>query len=107
MRWNGASHCEFYGKSMETDTTIWSEFPNGGKAIVEQILAWEEINKSKGVGLRVTVWDPSRKVCHLSKVVCDSHERLRLRSYHKRSSSSEILETEKTCASNLHRKNGF
>ena len=27
---------------METETTTWSEFPNGGKAIVE-----EEINKSK------------------------------------------------------------
>ena len=32
---------------METETTIWSEFPNGGKAIVEQILESEEINKSK------------------------------------------------------------
>ena len=44
MRWNEASHCEFDGKSMETETTIWSEFPNGGKAIAEQILASEEIN---------------------------------------------------------------
>ena len=44
MRWNGASHCEFDGKSMETETTTWSEFPTGGKAIVEQILASEEIN---------------------------------------------------------------
>ena len=43
MQWNGASCCEFDGKSMETETT-WSEFPNGGKAIVEQILASEEIN---------------------------------------------------------------
>ena len=42
MRWNGASHCELVGKLMETETTTWSEFPNGGKAIVE-----EEINKSK------------------------------------------------------------
>ena len=24
---------------MESETTAWSEFPNGGKAIVEQILA--------------------------------------------------------------------
>ena len=30
--------------SMETDTTT-SEFPNGWKAIVEQILVSEEINK--------------------------------------------------------------
>ena len=30
------------GKSMETETTTWSEFPNGRKAIVEQILASEE-----------------------------------------------------------------
>ena len=35
--------------------TKTSEFPNGGKAIVEQILASEEINKSKRVGLRITV----------------------------------------------------
>ena len=30
---------EFIGKSMETETTTSSEFPNGGKAIAEQILA--------------------------------------------------------------------
>ena len=29
---------------METETTTWSEVPIGGKAIVEQILASEEIN---------------------------------------------------------------
>ena len=45
MGWNGASRCEFDGKSMETERTTWPEFPNGGKAIVEQILASEEINK--------------------------------------------------------------
>ena len=33
-----------YWKLMETETTIWSEFPKGGKAIAEQILASEEIN---------------------------------------------------------------
>ena len=43
MWWNGASCCEFDGKSMETETT-WSEFPDGGKAIVEQVLASEERN---------------------------------------------------------------
>ena len=37
------------GKSMETET--WSEFSNGGKAIVEQILASEERNISKTTGL--------------------------------------------------------
>ena len=31
---------------METETIAYSEFPSGGKAIVEQILASEEINKS-------------------------------------------------------------
>ena len=36
---------------METETTTWSEFPNGGKAIVEQILASEERKKSKRAGL--------------------------------------------------------
>ena len=44
MRWNEASCFEFAGKSMETETTTWSEFSNEGKAIVEQILAPEEIN---------------------------------------------------------------
>ena len=28
------SHCEFDRKSMETEATTGSEFPNGGKAIV-------------------------------------------------------------------------
>ena len=51
MRWNGTSRGEFDGNLMETETTTWSEFPNGGKAIVEQILASEEINKSKRAGL--------------------------------------------------------
>ena len=37
-------------KSMETDKT-WLKFPNGEKTIVEQILASEEINKSKQAGL--------------------------------------------------------
>ena len=35
---------EFIGKSMETETTTWSEFPNAGKAIAEQILASERNN---------------------------------------------------------------
>ena len=36
---------------METETTTSSEFCNGGKVIVEQILASEEKNKSKRAGL--------------------------------------------------------
>ena len=66
MRWNGASHYEFDGKPMETETTTWSEFPNKGKANVEQILASEEINESKrdelsesqsGIGVeKLTIW---------------------------------------------------
>ena len=63
-----ASHFEFDGKSMETETTV-PECPNGGKAIAEQILVSEEINKSKRAGLRITVRDPSRKVNFLSKVI--------------------------------------
>ena len=47
MRWNEASGCEFNGKSVETERTTWSEFTNGGKAIVEEMLASEERNKSK------------------------------------------------------------
>ena len=42
MQWNGASGCEFDRKSMETETATWSQFPNEGKTIVEQILASEE-----------------------------------------------------------------
>ena len=48
---NGASCFEFSGKLMETETTALSEFLNGEKGFVEQILASEEINKSKRAGL--------------------------------------------------------
>ena len=51
---------------METETKTWSEFPNGGKAIVEQILVPDERNKSKRAGLwesqsgirvgKLTIW---------------------------------------------------
>ena len=51
MQWNRASCCEYDGKSLETETTTWSEFPKGGKAIVEQILASEQRKKSKRAGL--------------------------------------------------------
>ena len=70
MRWNRLSHCEFDGKSMETEAATWSEFPNGRKATVEQILVSEEINKSKWVAL----WESqsgSRQVNHLCKVTWD------------------------------------
>ena len=50
-------------------TTTTSEFPNGGKAIVEQKLVAEEINKPKRPGLLVTVRDRSWEVNHLSKVI--------------------------------------
>ena len=43
--------CEFGRKSMGTETATCSEFPSGGKAIVEQILASEERNESKRAGL--------------------------------------------------------
>ena len=66
MQQNRACCFEFVGKSMGTETTTWSEFPNGGKAIVEQILASEEIKKSKRAGLwqsksgiwvgKLTIW---------------------------------------------------
>ena len=36
---------------METETATLSEFPNGGKAIVEQILVSEKRNKSRRAGL--------------------------------------------------------
>ena len=75
MGWNGTSCFEFIGKSMETETTTWSEFPNGGKAIVEQIPAPEEINKFKRVGLwesqswikggKLTIWVRSFEILKL------------------------------------------
>ena len=46
MRLNWASPFEFDGKSMPNETT-------GGKVIEEQILALEEINKSK----RAVLWE--------------------------------------------------
>ena len=51
MRSNRASCYEFDGKSTETETQTWSEFPNRGKAIIEWILAAEERYKSKRAGL--------------------------------------------------------
>ena len=51
MRWNGASLFGLIGKPMETKETTWSDVPNRGETIVEQILALEEINKSKREGL--------------------------------------------------------
>ena len=51
MRLNKEFCCECDRKSMETETATLSEFPNGGKAIVEQILVSEERNKSRRAGL--------------------------------------------------------
>ena len=51
MQWNVAFRCEYDGKSVETETTTWSEFSNGGKAVVEQIVVSEEINEFKRAGL--------------------------------------------------------
>ena len=59
--------CEIVGKSMETERTRWSEFPNGGNAIVEHGLASEEIIKSERAWLlesqsaiqvgKLTIWE--------------------------------------------------
>lgn len=54
---------------METETTLWSEIPNGWKATAEQVKqSW---NKSKGAGLTeiITVRNPSCNVNHLRQVV--------------------------------------
>ena len=71
MRWNGASCFDFDGKAMESETTT-SEFPKGGKAIVEQMLGSEEGNKSKRAGLwesqsgiqvgKLTIWERSFEI---------------------------------------------
>ena len=52
MQSNGTPSLEIDGKSMETDKTTWSEFSNGEKAIIEQILTSEQRNKSKRPLLR-------------------------------------------------------
>ena len=62
-RWKRASRCEFDGKSMKTETKTWSEFHNGGKAVVEEILASEEKNKFKIAGL----WE-SQSGIHVGKL---------------------------------------
>ena len=55
---------------METETAAWSELPNGGKAIVEQILLSEDRNKSKRAGLwiqvgKLTIWESSFEISQL------------------------------------------
>ena len=60
--------CEDDGMWMETETTL-SEFLNGGKAFVEEILASQKRNKSKRAWHWESVWNPSRKGNYLSKVV--------------------------------------
>ena len=75
MWWIRASHYEFDGNSMETVTATWSEFPNEGKTIVEQILASEEISKSERAGLlqsqfeiqvgKLTIW---RRLLEIEKL---------------------------------------
>ena len=72
-----ASHCEFHGTSMETETTTWSEFLKGGKAIAEQIPASEKINKSKTAGLwesksqiwvgKLTIWVRLLKITNFTR----------------------------------------
>ena len=37
-------HFQSDGKSIATEATTWSEYPDGGKAMAEQMLASEEIN---------------------------------------------------------------
>ena len=63
---------------METETKTWSEFPDGGKAITEQILATEEITKSQTAGLsesqsgirvgKVTIWIRSFEIENYNRI---------------------------------------
>ena len=65
MQWKEATPFGFDRKWMETKIT-WSEFPNWGKAIVEQMLVLKERYKSKSAGLwksqsgmqvgKLTIW---------------------------------------------------
>ena len=58
MQWNRAYHFVFDGKSMETEIATWSDYPNGGKVIVEQILAWAGRKKSK----RARLWHSQSEI---------------------------------------------
>ena len=53
MRRKGVSPFQFEGTSIEIESTAWSEFANGIKATVKQMLGLEEINTSKKTGM----WD--------------------------------------------------
>ena len=71
MQQNETSHFQLI------EITTWSEFPNGVKAIVEQILVLEERNKSKGAGLwesqsgiwvgKLTIWVRSFEIVKLQQ----------------------------------------
>ena len=72
MGWNRVSCFGFIGKSMETETTKWLEFPNRKKTIVEQLLLSEERNQSKRAGMwesqsgirvgKLTIWVRSLEI---------------------------------------------
>ena len=70
MQWNEAFHCEFDGKYGNWDNMIriyqWRESHCRANTSVRRK---KEIQKSRT--MRITVWDPSRKVNHLSKVIWD------------------------------------
>ena len=58
-------------ESQWKQTTTRSKFANGWKAIVEQIVVSEELNKSKRAGPWEWVRDPGKTVNHLSQVIWD------------------------------------
>ena len=62
MKWG--IRFEFGKKSLETETTTWSEFPNGWKAIVKQVIAPEKRKKSKRPGL----WE-SQSAIQVGKII--------------------------------------
>ena len=69
---------------METEKITWSEFPNGRKEIVEQILASEDRNKSKRAGLwesksriwvgKLTIWVRSFEIKKRTSCMLDEVE---------------------------------
>ena len=60
-------HFWFEGKSIETDT--WSEFLNGRKATVEQILRSEELTNQEKQNCGSHSWDPNRKVNNITTFI--------------------------------------
>ena len=73
MQGLGTSGCEFDGKSVQTETTTWLEFPKERNVVVDKYLHQkkERNPKEQDSWSRIRTWNVSRKAKHLSKVIWD------------------------------------